>query len=673
MDNLNTIKIHQTLHGYSNGHSLLASSLELDSEIKRVMLPISDMSGSAMISGFESYLTAYPLKNGNFYALAKTWYAAEMKRPGCVYTQTLLIDYSDLPKINDIYQLLSFFKRPSSEKVKFSDYEKSVKYNADDCGSKNKDAVLLKEKYESTIKALLLNLYSFSKNTLFLKNKQALEDFEVIFLLIWIQQWPRLRRNFSFCTGAIAPRTFGNELLDLQLVSPKLDAIFNLDNNVLICGPEANDKGIMPDWVNLAFENLFNPSISLIRYFNFFGSDLAAKRSSFKVLSETYLYFYNNAPSLPECINFISNNFPAHKDARSLKNSIFGYQKSQINEILPNYDEAAILYYFAIIENFTPFDYNNLDYCNRFCNYFLDLSENSLILLKKILSNDINEEAVNSMSHLALELENSKDLKMIWKDEFLSYFFINLNTDFAYRKEFWLHNVKNHIEIIINLQELHGENIDWQKIIGILIEINSTIDPSVFKEYNHEIQYLLLDWINSNVDIKIGENWLKTLTAGSSLQWFSKQKNFNTSVIEKLVYVFNPNSRQVINAGLTPWLNYIEKLNDADKMLSLDVKSFLLALVFNSKEESGKKIFELTIETVYFALANDILNFYLWQNIQVHTKSLGFFKDWDKCKKLLNAVADHYHKNRWDISYLLGNIKNKELADRMFTQYRKRR
>ncbi|MFD2939160.1 GAP1-N1 domain-containing protein [Flavobacterium notoginsengisoli] len=672
MDNLNSIKIHQTLHGYSNGHSLLASSIELDSEIKRVMLPISDMSGSTMISGFESYITGYPLKDGNFYALSKTWYAPEMKRPGCVYTHTLLIDFTDLPKIKDIYQLLSLFKRPGSEKVKFSDYEKSLKYNTNNHNTNNQSLVFLKEKYEKTIKEILFHLYSFS-NTLFLKNKQSLEDFERIFLLIWMQQWPRLKRNFSFCTGAIAPRIFANTLLDLQLVSPKLDSIFTSDNNVLILEQNSGININMPEWVNLAFESLFNPSNTLIRYFNFFGSDFTARRSSFKVLSETYLFFYKNNPALPECIDYIAKNFPAQKDGRSLKNSIFGYQKTQINEILPNYDEAAILYHFAITEDFMTFDYEKLDYCNRFCNYFLELSENSLLLLKEILAKDINQQAMNSMSSLALKLESSNDLKSIWNDEYLSYVFINLNTDFAYRKEFWQHNVKNHLELIVNLQYLNEKNIDWQTIIGILIEINSPVDPVMFKDYHLEIQNLVLDRINNNLNVKIGENWLKTLTAGPSLQWFSKQENFSTPVIERLIYVFNPNSKQVINVGLTPWLNYIQKLNNPNEMLSLDAKSFLLALAFNCKEEKGKKIFESTVETVYFALANEILNFYLWQNIQLHTKSLGLFKDWDKCKKLLNAVADQYIKNRWDIADLLDNFKNKELVNRMFTQYRKRK
>src|SRR5687767_10664854 len=101
MDKNGIIAINQTLHGYNNGHTLIASSTDINSEVKRIMLPISDMSGNSMQNGFEEYLTGYPLREINMYALAKTWYAPEMTRPGCVWTHTLLIDFADLSIIND--------------------------------------------------------------------------------------------------------------------------------------------------------------------------------------------------------------------------------------------------------------------------------------------------------------------------------------------------------------------------------------------------------------------------------------------------------------------------------------------------------------------------------------------------------------------------------------------
>ena len=90
------MRIEQTLHGYSDGHRLLAASTELPRDARYAMLGLSDISGRSMVSGFEEYLTGYPVPDSSLYAFAKTWYAPEMERPGCVWTHTLLIESRNL-------------------------------------------------------------------------------------------------------------------------------------------------------------------------------------------------------------------------------------------------------------------------------------------------------------------------------------------------------------------------------------------------------------------------------------------------------------------------------------------------------------------------------------------------------------------------------------------------
>ena len=81
---IDSIEIDQTLHGYSDGHHLIAGSARLSGKGARTMLDLSDLSGPSMIPGFEDYLTGYPIPGDGVYALAYTWYAPEMSRPGCV-------------------------------------------------------------------------------------------------------------------------------------------------------------------------------------------------------------------------------------------------------------------------------------------------------------------------------------------------------------------------------------------------------------------------------------------------------------------------------------------------------------------------------------------------------------------------------------------------------------
>nr|WP_294928991.1 hypothetical protein [uncultured Flavobacterium sp.] len=671
MDNLGSIKIQQTLHGYSNGHTLLASSIELDSDLKRVMLPISDMSGSSMLKGFESYITGYPLKESNLYAVARTWYAPEMKRPGCVYTHTLLIDFTDLPKIDDIFQILSLFKRPGLEKVEFKKYEKVLNYSTNESFFYKSDDV----ESENLIKTLLYELYSEPKNTIFIKSDKLRIDYEVIFLLIWRQQWPRLRRNFSFCTGSISPRIFQGELLNLQVVSSKIDSSHAGNRNIVVIDSRNLENSMNRNWVNFAFENLFNSSGNLISYFNFFGSDLAASRTTFRLLTETYLFFTEFKPSILESIEYFSKNFPSLKEGGSLKNAIFGNNRSSFSNLLPSYDEHAFLYFFSFLDHYKSFDYIKLDFNNRFCNYCLELDEKAILLLRKIIVQDLNPYGEAAIFELAHKLELNENLTKLWSDDNLSYLFINLNPNFAYRLDYWMENNKNHTEIITSIQKLSSEIIiDWQIIINNLIEINSPVDPRLFKNYEFQIEFQILNILNRNMEIKLGRNWLSFLTIKGSLSWFRTQNEVNASVIEILISVLNPNLKELINIGLEHWLKYIESIKKSkQKLISIDVKSFLLAFAFNNKVVDTKILFEVSFEGVYNALAQDKLNFVYWQNIEVHTKPLSIFKNWDKCKKIINALVDHYIKNKWDINSLINSISHNELRDRIVTQYKRRK
>src|SRR5579872_1415199 len=85
------IYAHQTLHGYGDGHQLLASSIDLPTAQSSALLVMSDLSGPGFRRGYESYLTGYPLGGAGVYCIARTWFAPELSRPGCVWTHSILL------------------------------------------------------------------------------------------------------------------------------------------------------------------------------------------------------------------------------------------------------------------------------------------------------------------------------------------------------------------------------------------------------------------------------------------------------------------------------------------------------------------------------------------------------------------------------------------------------
>ena len=107
------MKIEQLLYGYDDGHTLLTGSILINSAADSARLAmLSDWSGYRTTDDDDSYLTAFPLVDSPYYVVAKSWYAYEMERPGCVWTQVFLINLSEIDNQFDFRSLLIFFQRP---------------------------------------------------------------------------------------------------------------------------------------------------------------------------------------------------------------------------------------------------------------------------------------------------------------------------------------------------------------------------------------------------------------------------------------------------------------------------------------------------------------------------------------------------------------------------------
>ena len=110
------VNVEQTLHGYKDGHRLLASSVKLDAASARSMLVLSDMLTSVLRAGEQSYVSGYPLRPLGKYVIARTWLATELPRPGCVWTHSLLLDRETLASASSLLPaILSSHRRPSKQ------------------------------------------------------------------------------------------------------------------------------------------------------------------------------------------------------------------------------------------------------------------------------------------------------------------------------------------------------------------------------------------------------------------------------------------------------------------------------------------------------------------------------------------------------------------------------
>jgi len=201
------MKIHQQIHGYRSGHRLLAASMSLSAANQDAVDRLSDLSGFLEHNDRPpTYLTAYPLPDADFFALARTWYDDDAPRSGCVLTHTLLMSLVDWEAMASPYELLALLKKPRGQIERTLDQL--------DCSRVDISMPVPRPKLAGLSELV---------ECLFLAQKQpvtflGLEDAEVIALRVVQALWPSSRRNFSFCTFALQPRQIGERNFDLVFV-----------------------------------------------------------------------------------------------------------------------------------------------------------------------------------------------------------------------------------------------------------------------------------------------------------------------------------------------------------------------------------------------------------------------------------------------------------------------
>lgn len=206
---MSSASIHQTVHGYRDGHRLLSSSTPLPADASRALLVLSDLSGPSMQLGFEDYLTAYPLPGSDLFVFAKTWYASEMQRPGCVWTHSLLMSRELVSRFSTD-QLLACLHRPRLEGVENSAISSIEVFDV-------ARAPVEEDWADRSVSAALLGAV-FGQARPVLVPVDTANQLELPLRRIWDVLWPTAKSRFSFCTGALMPRTVAGNLMDVQAV-----------------------------------------------------------------------------------------------------------------------------------------------------------------------------------------------------------------------------------------------------------------------------------------------------------------------------------------------------------------------------------------------------------------------------------------------------------------------
>ena len=602
--------IHQSLHGYSSGHKLLASSTAWPSNTRKLLQQYSDLSGPAVIDGFERYITGYPLPEIAAFAVACTWYAREMKRPGCVWTHSLVIDFDSLSMLSSPTQIQSLFRRPEGV---LDFYEKPIHLKEmlqfDIHPALTGDAAL---PYE-----LLRRIYEDANPVVVISPSS--NDLEDLLLRIWTQQWPRLRRNFTFSSGSLSARFFDDKPFDLQVTPPASARVFLRDTGIYIVVDKArvSSSAIVPPWVKVAYDGMYQHSQHTLRDFLIeYGGDTNPNRSSFIPLVEVNIDLEgltkrnDDAAVLDgfqRLVNHVASLFPDASEASHLKRDLFGFTDTPLYPT-NNASELQLLLALSRTFRYTAFDVKAIMLRERAKAYAARDAMLAGTLLASILSANVTPIAAEILSGLLEGIPPERVVDVALPNPTLVPLFVSRYPALAFNRAVWqLSDTVSH-SVVAALRIQPGT--DWSSVAKAIIDAKAaSVATDVFLETGSLGVHELLDRAESKEsDLPIFiHTWGRVIEAHGSdvCSWLNARKSVKPLLLSFLMNTVDPHA--ALQCGSVLWEELLQYLSQLDADQRNRVAAYLFTYALIKADSRSADIASKTFQIVHDAQYHSVL------------------------------------------------------------------
>lgn len=659
--NLQIGEVHQFLHGYSDGHRLIEGSIRLPGELARLMLKMSDLSGSNVVSGFERYITGYPLEPINAYALGMTWYAPEMPRPGCVWTHTIVLPAQTLATVASLVSLTKLFRRPTRG-FKKSDYAGTIPFRRDSLQTSmlehHQIVPVLRDQLD-----LIFSAYYDSPNLcpVVLVAGDSDEFSDAIFAL-WSQQWPRLRQRFSFCTGSLSGRSLDGRALDIQCSPPTVAKDVAREANA---EPFRIEPILMPSRDNTRnphFESTIDdavlPNGGAFRSFLWASVDDDADRKD--VLSFTRIYdVVTTSQKASDAIDLVAKCFPEPNGGARLKQLLFGSDPPDF--VVSNYKERDILLSLATTSDFRIFDFEALSIETRVARLCTSKPNEAQWLLRQLFEvtvNDLGEKILPTLiTHM--DADTAREVTQE-RPKFLPGLF-RARPDLARSPELWKlggDRKRELFEAVIGQKELDSSTIHG--IVAALLESNSEgfLRRSI-EHWGKDAVFSILDWVDSHQG-QMSRASREALSNQPELvmDWVQQNSDTLPASFVAVAHVVAPYASRISKRDSKVWLRTFRDVqgtaSDAEKDY---LASFLLTLAFCNAPPAPLDLIAESYQRVHQAAWDERLSDEAWSIVEPFVPELSWWKNWDWCERLNRGLIAAFIHHSWP-SNGLRRVKN---------------
>lgn len=615
------IKVHQSLHGYSDGHRQLACSTKLSQDDAKLVLTMSDVSGSGVASEDSSYLTGYPLKDLGMYALAKTWSAPEMPRPGCVWTHTIYIQYADLATVIAPSQLAKLFSRPDSES--WTSYGVPTSISVLDRDEPDPGLSPQEEQWLTTV---LNALYESPRERVVTKRAPSV-SVETLTLMIWDQQWPRLRRSFRFCTLTTKDRSTPGAAFDLQVLPPNESSGRIWHAGVLEAMPSSD--ACHPDWLMTLLDDARQPNLGGLRdTLRKLGADILGGREAMSTLC--VFHRATSGSTSPADLHQAM----AMLDGQGLLSRSDMARTLLVEHILSVVEDADDLVVTFLWDNWQFIDTQRLQ--NSTAQLAATLWRVFPERLLAALRGDVVEKT-NWAAGIISSLD-ANDLLAGWPDADVPLRLVLANhPELLDMPAFWKRVT------VRSLNDLHGIEMSDLSVGALIDGMEHSSAMSVAVQWLGPLRVLgALQARSQSTEWTPRElRWVSYCIADTPVvaEFLSRVQAPSLQVVQAIASEMGPDT--VPNQyGDDPWFTTLRKLREAHGTLPLGLAAYGFARALGWSSRSVAELLQMTFEQLHGAVSNSMLDDGAWQLIERRLPWVAENSRWNRGERLRKIVAE---------------------------------
>lgn len=645
---------------------MLASSVStLSLSDRRKMSVLSDWDEYVPAQGDDSsYLSCYPLVDSPFYVVAKTWYASEIERPGCVWTHSLLIDLSSLTSFFDFIAILVMFRRPDGNNIE-SYTEPMVIDNL-----RERDYLEVNYDAMPSLNYWLFLLFRRQEPLLLTYQREALVSQR--FILSLMNHVPKaMLQGMSLCSGTGRLRKFDNEIFDFQLTPEAKRNIPKLCGNV-------NGKVKVEGWYEIIARSIQQEDINipmlLARFSDEIGinvNSLAAVVMVFTLLDRLKTPGEENSTIFLLILRIISTAFPDPKEGCRFKEVILSEDVIKFF-----FNEKEFIYQMAVHPYWRAFDYDSFDYEGRVTRF---LDNQKLEVCALLMLAILKEQTDNPAKERTLELsirDYSEDDAIFLFNNFLDYYFFTVRKDSRMMNHsVWLTADK---ETFVELLHLFFCNVPekfdyWDFLLfRVLVDNIAIPETSVvtIAEHTSSVIFIVLERLNSGK--VVNNEWVTycRLHPQDILEWMNGISSVNKEILKIVIDTFEPNSEVVRMSDTTVWRCLLQAETDFEMRLEYCV--FLFELSYNiTQNDDAFKLYQKSFLPVYEATMENKIDIY-WMKIGPYCPRPILGWEWDRCDMLRQGFAERLWNEKRSVNEAKRFTSKKSLNKQLYKTAQKR-